>query len=724
MTLDQYSLCPCGNGKKVKFCKCNEHFQEMQTIHRMIVGEQNVAALDRINANLKSMPSEPWLLAMKCELLLQLRELESLEESSAKFIRLQPDNPLAKLYRALVAVIRGNTEEGATLLLQAISESQEQLPPITATVAINLIETMAQRGMVLPALMHAELMFDMGEAMARIATGAVESLIGHPQAGTLSQETLPSALSGEGTQYAERLAEAEALIANYRISAAKTKLESIQREFGQQPPILQNLLYCQLLLTDLENAALTCRKLASSVILDEPQRIYYQSMVYELAPKTGGVTQAEDLSAYTIEDPEFETSLASCKLLTPIPIDQVRGILQAFMDEEVPPKAAFATLQPVLQEQFADIEAQRPGSWLVFFGKQTDKPARLVALEPGFGYRKTLMEQVKRELGLMSLKRELIEQLHVAPLAMGNSQILIRNEVPAERREALRDAVRQLTLDDVLDTSFECLGGRTPRECAGAAEHRLALQALLLSWQSQNPSTMDDSDFQHLHHSLQVSRPSLSAEDDVFDRVGGAAYYWTDLTTIDPRSLIQLMQSVLARSVTTMYRSLVEKSDTIAWPEDFRLSAEYTTLNLKTRTVTDPAEADKLLLRIIETGKLLQLPVGNAILERFEILNMLERRTEARQFLETSLRENPNDPVLLQFLQAAMMQQQQMAARRSGMPGGPGMPGGSGLPGAGSVAPAGGGTTSSGIWTPDGPSQPSPSAPVSGGSKLWIPGQD
>lgn len=717
MTLDQYSLCPCGNGKKVKFCKCNEHFPEMQTIDRMIVGEQNVAALDRINANLKTMPSEPWLLAMKCDLLLQLRELESLEETSAKFIRLQPDNPLAKLFRALVAVIRGNTEEGSTLLLQSIAESQENMPPMTATVAINLIEMMGQRGMILPALMLAEIMFDMGDVMARVAAGALESLTSHPHAGTLSQETPPSALSGEGTPYGERLAEAEALIANYRISVAKTKLESMQREFGQQPPILQNLLYCQLLLTDLEGAGFTCRKLAASTMLDESQRIYYQAMVYELAPKTGGVTQTEDLSVYVIEDPEFETALASNQSLAPIPVDQLRGLLRTFLDEEVPPKAAFITMQPILQEQFAEVEAKRPGSWLAFYGKQTDKPARLVLQEPGFGYRKTLMEQVKRELGLSSLKRELIEQLHVNPLAMGSSQILLNQEVPAERREPLRDAIRQLMVDEIIDVPFECLGNRTPRECSGLAEHRLPLQALLLSWQSHNPSTMDDADFRHLHQTLQVSRPSLSADLDLFDRVGGAAYYWTDLNTIDPRSLIQLMQSVLARSVSTMYRPLVAKAETVSWTEDFQLSAEYTILNLKTRLVSDPLEAEKLLARIIDAGKQLQLPVGNAILERFEVLNMLDRRAEARQFLESSLRENPNDPVLLQFLQAAMMQQQQMAARNRGMAVDQGMP---------MASPAAsGGTTSSGLWTPDAPASPTPGAnPSGGGSKLWIPGQD
>ncbi|MBM3964246.1 MAG: hypothetical protein FJ308_04155 [Planctomycetes bacterium] len=718
MTIDQYSLCPCGNGKKIKFCKCNEHFPEMQTIHRMITGEQNVAALDRINANLKTTPSEPWLLAMKCELLLQLNELESLEETSAKFIRLQPDNPLAKLYRALVAVVRGNTEEGATLLLQAIADSTETLPPMTATVAVNLMEMMGQRGMVMPALLHAEMLMDMGESMARIAAGAYESLISHPQAGTLTRESLPSPPDADDAPYAERLAEVKALMANYRISVAKTKLESMLREFGQQPAILQHLLYCQLIFTDVESGASTCRKLASNASLGEPQRIYYQALAYDLSPRSSGVTQTEELCVYTIEDPELESRLTSSKLMMPLPVEQVKGLLQAFLDEEVPPKSAFICIEPVLQEQFADLEALRAGSWMAFYGKQTDKPARLVTLESTSGYRKAMLDKVKNELGIQSLKRELIEQLHVAYISKTNNPVMVRKQVPIERRDALRDATKQLTMDDVLDLQLECLGKRSARECAGLADSRLALQALLLNWQSHNPPGMDDSDFRTIHKNLQVSQPSISSQEDVFDLVGGAAYYWTDLDTIDARSLIQLMQSALTRSVSSMFGELIRRSEATAWPEDIKLSAEYTTLNLKTRIATDPVEAESLLIRIIDAGKKLNLPVGNAILERFELLNMLERRGEARQFLESSLRENPNDPVLLQFIQMAMMQQQQqMAARgRGGMPRGMG----------GSIGDAGVSPSSepaSGLWTPDSaPSQPSGSS--GGGSKLWIPGQE
>ena len=96
MALDQYSFCPCGSGKKIKFCKCADNLQEMTKVERMMDGEQNVAALDRINQLLKTFPNDAWLHAMKCDLLLRLREIETLEEASAKFIRLQPENPLAQ----------------------------------------------------------------------------------------------------------------------------------------------------------------------------------------------------------------------------------------------------------------------------------------------------------------------------------------------------------------------------------------------------------------------------------------------------------------------------------------------------------------------------------------------------------------------------------------------------------------------------------------------------
>lgn len=707
MSLDQYSFCPCGNGKKIKFCKCNEHFQEMQVIHRMIVGEQNVAALDRINANLKTLPSEPWLLAMKSELLLQLNELEALEETTAKFIRLQPDNPLAKLYRSLVAVVRGNTEEAATLMLQAIADATEALPPMTATVALNLMEAMGQRGMILPAILHCEMLLDMGGDMVKVASGAYDSLTSQTNANTLSRESLPSSVEYENAPYAERLAEANALVSAYRITSAKTKLESMQREFGLQAPILQSLLYCQLMLTDVESGGSTAGKIAAIASLPEPQRIYYQALAYELAPKISGVAISEELCQYTIEDSEFEQRLTANKNLIPIAVDQLKGMLETLLDEEVPPKLAFVCVEPVLQEQFAELEASRSGSWLAYYGKQTDKPARLISLEPPIGSRRTILERIKKELDIGSLNRVLLEKLPSSYLSQVTASIMLRKQVAPERRSALNDATRQLVLDGFLNYPQECLTGKTPREAAGDTSLKIKLAALLLHWQGSSTSSLTDDQFKQLHQQLNLQVPKLSSSQDVLDFVGGASYFWTDLSDIDPNSLIQLMQSALSRGVTSIFDSLAQRSEQMQWPEEFKVSAEYTQLNLRTRTVTDPNDAEKLLKRIVELGKQLEVPIGNAVLERVEVLNMLGRNTESRQFLEQSLRENPNDPVLLQFMQMAMMRQQQAMRARGG-----------------EVASSQ--AASSGLWTPGQSAEPQQSAGSGsgGGSKLWIPGQD
>ena len=707
MSLDQYSFCPCGNGKKIKFCKCNEHFQEMQVIHRMIVGEQNVAALDRINTNLKTLPSEPWLLAMKSELLLQLNELEALEETTAKFIRLQPDNPLAKLYRSLVAVVRGNTEEAATLMLQAIADATEALPPMTATVALNLMEAMGQRGMILPAILHCEMLLDMGGDMVKVASGAYDSLTSQTNANTLSRESLPSPIEYDDAPYAERLAEANALVSAYRITSAKTKLESMQREFGLQAPILQSLLYCQLMLTDVESGGSTAGKIAAIASLPEPQRIYYQALAYELAPKISGVSVSEELCQYTIEDSEFEQRLTANKNLIPIAVDQLKGILEALLDEEVPPKLAFVCVEPVLQEQFAELEASRSGSWLAYYGKQTDKPARLISLEPPIGSRRIILERIKKELDVGSLNRVLLEKLPSSYLSQVTASVMLRKQVAPERRLALNDATRQLVLDGFLDYPQECLNGKTPREAAGDASLKIKLAALLLHWQGSSTSSLTDDQFKQLHQQLNLQVPKLSSSQDVLDFVGGASYFWTDLSDIDPNSLIQLMQSALSRGVTSIFDSLAQRSEQMQWPEEFKVSAEYTQLNLRTRTVTDPNDAEKLLKRIVELGKQLEVPIGNAVLERVEVLNMLGRNTESRQFLEQSLRENPNDPVLLQFMQMAMMRQQQAMRARG-------------------VEMASSQAASSGLWTPGQSDEPQQSAGggAGGGSKLWIPGQD
>ena len=40
MALDHYSLCPCGSGKKIKFCCSNDILPELEKVVRAIEGDQ------------------------------------------------------------------------------------------------------------------------------------------------------------------------------------------------------------------------------------------------------------------------------------------------------------------------------------------------------------------------------------------------------------------------------------------------------------------------------------------------------------------------------------------------------------------------------------------------------------------------------------------------------------------------------------------------------------
>ncbi len=122
------------------------------------------------------------------------------------------------------------------------------------------------------------------------------------------------------------------------------------------------------------------------------------------------------------------------------------------------------------------------------------------------------------------------------------------------------------------------------------------------------------------------------------------------MASIDADSLIRLMQSAMSRGVSVVYEQLVLRAKTMVWPEEMRAAADYTTLNMEVRIASDPNEAEKLLEKIYEIGKGLGLPIGNAVLERVELLSQMGRQNDAGLFLQRALREVPEDPVLIQYI--------------------------------------------------------------------------
>src|SRR3990172_4643106 len=76
MAVDPYAPCPCGSGKKFKFC-CSDLVGEIEKIHRMIEGDQPRAALRHAEQTLVKHPRRASLLDLKATLELTLGEIDA-----------------------------------------------------------------------------------------------------------------------------------------------------------------------------------------------------------------------------------------------------------------------------------------------------------------------------------------------------------------------------------------------------------------------------------------------------------------------------------------------------------------------------------------------------------------------------------------------------------------------------------------------------------------------
>ena len=101
MSLDPYQPCPCGSGKKVKFCCVKDLSTEVDKIIRLIEAEQRMAALEQARRLIKSKGPRVALLVLEATIELQLGEIDKSSETVAKLLSEHPDNPSSHALQAI-----------------------------------------------------------------------------------------------------------------------------------------------------------------------------------------------------------------------------------------------------------------------------------------------------------------------------------------------------------------------------------------------------------------------------------------------------------------------------------------------------------------------------------------------------------------------------------------------------------------------------------------------
>lgn len=718
MQVDAYQYCPCGSGKKIKFCKCADNFKDLDKIDRMISGGQLVAALDRINQLLQTTPSAAWLLALKAQILFQLREFDSLTETANRFWRLKPDNQLALWLMTICETVREpSVLSAAKYFLDGVSEVRDVIHPFGQTAGLMLAERLTMEEQYLSALLITDLLGILfkSEEPAQF----MEELTRERGVSTFAKIT-PNVHEKVGqVSWNERLQEVRSLFRSHRVPQAYSKLQSLNREFADQPVLLSMLVICELYRCDNIAAARYCERLAKIENLSLQERAYYQALAFTLTPPTTGacIPQTAMLFELSAGQEEHITRLLgemNAFELMPDPNGDLKADFAVILNEEIGPKQIyqFFTHHKVPHNnEVLDLEV---GTGLIgLFGKQTDHPARLLVRYSSESHATvTRINELLTALELKQADAQYPRKDDILPISVQSLLVpYLRNarlseESTDEEVTRLREQIRATARERLKSCNLGCLDGKTAAEVAGSPQYHIKLLGLLLTLLAYEDGTFSQSDFDQLAAELQISPLPHIVPSETLSNISPADLYFIDVEKVPANAVLPFASYLFEMKLYSRFPALIQRLQQPDVPNDPPGFATELLLMLKFSSAATFTERIESIEKLIELYAAAKKPVGQLVMTAVNTLLSAGKTVEGQAMFSKYFRKYPEDPVMLAFVQQLMAHNPQQQPISPTLPIGPG------------AADSG-----SGIWTPGQAAEPSAPA-SSGGSKLWLPGMD
>lgn len=152
MAVDPYAPCPCGSGKKLKFC-CSDLLGEIEKVQRMLEGDQPRAALAHLEKTLAKTPGRASLLDLKASIELSLGELVRAQQTVQHHLDADPKNPSAHAQAAILAAsIEPGPEDlagAAPSSRQAVLHLQDAMELVTDSIPARVLQAIGAVGQAL-----------------------------------------------------------------------------------------------------------------------------------------------------------------------------------------------------------------------------------------------------------------------------------------------------------------------------------------------------------------------------------------------------------------------------------------------------------------------------------------------------------------------------------------------------------------------------------------------
>lgn len=716
MSVDKYAVCPCGSGKKIKFCKCKESVSELEQVMTMIEGGQIVPALDRLAKILDEHPDAAWALAIRGRLLLDLREYESLSENADRFIRLQPSNPLALTQRAAAKLFHGDVEGATAAMLEALTESGRDVDSFVLDVSSVLAYSLAQRGVFLTARVYATLaMMASGYEGGQAAISVLRQLNSAPTVNQLVKSIPETIERPADTDWGERYDEAATLLRNNKIDLAETKFQSLQRTASREPAVLSGLLTCAIWRGDVAGQSDLLKKLSECESLDFESRARFLAMSALVGEETKEISvPVLTLEAEIQNIEEIEMSLMSGSRFVALQPDLLAGMRES--ENDVPPRSGFQLIdrdKPESTDSLPPVDEIPEAIALVFvYGKQTDREARIEVHD----VRRDNLDEVKKQLDSvaegLTWKEEPGDALPIVVAAQPSVAMVRFQAKPAEAEKIQAELTSTRMPQTIVSLRLPILGDASLQEAASDESKLLQRTAVMRIIENYDMIASKGDDILDKVRALAGLEPlpPIKAVSGEVESIDNEDLNRLDVSELDAESLVYLLQRSQQVSATPAARRIANRLLEVELTEEqapVRLVAYMTLIN------TTPSNDDAL--KYLEDAKAYaethNVSTANLLLSEVGLrINAGDGEGFQNAVGQLTSRYS-NEPEVMARLQQMLMSY--------GLISPDGSPRGAPPTAAAPASTAGG----SELWTPDSGTPANPPS-EGGGGKLWVPGMD
>ncbi|MCA9102102.1 MAG: hypothetical protein KDA63_13155 [Planctomycetales bacterium] len=513
MSIDSYTPCPGGTGKKIKFC-CSDLTGEFQKLFRMVEGEQYQAALGQLDGLIARYPQRACLEAIKATVHVAINQYEQAEATLRPLVERMPENAQALAQWAVTLAHLQGPQAAVEPLQRALENCVDKNMPFELAEAIVQVgDLFAAHGDVLAAFGHWSLRSRIEPRDEKVA----ERLIRWQRS-----EEVPLPLRDDvafrpppdGAEWTEAYNEALRTATRGLWRKACDQFAAITSSAPNAVPVWQALATLRGWLGDTTGYVAVLRRLAT---LDVPQEDAVDAELFaQLLDTTREADDVDQLTlTFEIRDVDIVLERISADKRFLLDKNDPRYFSR---DDGPPPRSAYELLdRPELPADTpsADVTADNLPSMLglvVLFGRETDRPPRVEL--------RTLRDASLDDTVAL-LRGVLGDQIDGEPSETSQSavprELLLLEDrrwypknISYDRRSELQNELRRHAyLEKWPDAPLGVLDGKSPREAAADPAGRIRLAAHLRDLELTEHSQSDAFDFAPLRELLGLPQPEL-----------------------------------------------------------------------------------------------------------------------------------------------------------------------------------------------------------------------